>query len=75
MDSFLNLWLKNERNLSALSNFRKISILLCTILRKSFCPQGNLSILLLFLVKISAQPNTTLCVQFLDRENNDKSNT
>ena len=25
--------------------------------------------------KISAQPHTTLCIQFLDRENNDKSNT
>ena len=24
--------------------------------------------------KISAQPHTTLCVQFLDRENNDKNN-
>ena len=24
--------------------------------------------------KISAQPHTTLCIQFLDRENNDKSN-
>ena len=26
-------------------------------------------------VKISAQPHTTLCIQFLDRENNDKNNT
>ena len=25
--------------------------------------------------KISAQPHTTLCNQFLDRENNDKNNT
>ena len=25
--------------------------------------------------KISAQPHTTLCIQFLDRENNDKNNT
>ena len=25
-----------------------------------------------FAVKISAQPHTTLCIQFLDRENNDK---
>ena len=25
--------------------------------------------------KISAQPHTTLCLQFLDRENNDKNNT
>ena len=25
--------------------------------------------------KISAQPHTTLCIQFLDRENNDKKNT
>ena len=25
--------------------------------------------------KISAQPNTTLCIQFLDRESNDKNNT
>ena len=25
--------------------------------------------------KISAQPHTTLCFQFLDRENNDKNNT
>ena len=30
----------------------------------------------LFTVKvISAQPHTTLCIQFLDRENNDKNNT
>ena len=26
-------------------------------------------------VKISAQLHTTLCIQFLDRENNDKNNT
>ena len=25
--------------------------------------------------KISAQPRTTLCIQFLDRENNEKNNT
>ena len=25
--------------------------------------------------KISAQPHTTLCIQFLDRESNDKNNT
>ena len=25
--------------------------------------------------KISAQPHTTLCIQLLDRENNDKNNT
>ena len=25
--------------------------------------------------KVSAQPHTTLCIQFLDRENNDKNNT
>ena len=25
--------------------------------------------------KISTQPHMTLCIQFLDRENNDKSNT
>ena len=25
--------------------------------------------------KIFAQPHTTLCIQFLDRENNDKNNT
>ena len=25
--------------------------------------------------KISAQPHPTLCIQFLDRENNDKNNT
>ena len=25
--------------------------------------------------KISAQPHTTLCIQFLERENNDKNNT
>ena len=25
--------------------------------------------------KISAQPHTTLCIQFLNRENNDKNNT
>ena len=25
--------------------------------------------------KISAQPHITLCIQFLDRENNDKNNT
>ena len=25
--------------------------------------------------KISAQPHTTLCIQFLDRENKDKNNT
>ena len=25
--------------------------------------------------KISAQPHTTLCIHFLDRENNDKNNT
>ena len=25
--------------------------------------------------KISAQPHTSLCIQFLDRENNDKNNT
>ena len=25
--------------------------------------------------KISAQPRTTLCIQFLDSENNDKNNT
>ena len=25
--------------------------------------------------KISVQPHTTLCIQFLDRENNDKNNT
>ena len=25
--------------------------------------------------KISAQPYTTLCIQFLNRENNDKNNT
>ena len=24
--------------------------------------------------KVSAQPHTTLCIQFLDRENNDKNN-
>ena len=27
----------------------------------------------LWLVKFSAQPHTTLCIQFLDRENNDKT--
>ena len=27
-----------------------------------------------FFGKISAQPHTTLCIQFLDRENNDKNN-
>ena len=27
------------------------------------------------LSKISAQPHTTLCIQFLDRENNAKKNT
>ena len=26
-------------------------------------------------VKISAQPHTTICIQCLDRENNDKNNT
>ena len=25
--------------------------------------------------KVSAQPHTTLCIQFLDKENNDKNNT
>ena len=25
--------------------------------------------------KISAQPHTTLCIQFLNKENNDKNNT
>ena len=25
--------------------------------------------------KISTQPHTTLCIQFLDRQNNDKNNT
>ena len=25
--------------------------------------------------KISVQPHTTLCIQFLNRENNDKNNT
>ena len=25
--------------------------------------------------KISSQPHTTLCIQFLERENNDKNNT
>ena len=25
--------------------------------------------------KISAKPHTTLCIQFLDRENNEKNNT
>ena len=29
----------------------------------------------LFSGKISAQPHTTLCIQFLNRENNDKNNT
>ena len=28
-----------------------------------------------FLGKISAQPHPTLCIQFLNRENNDKNNT
>ena len=28
-----------------------------------------------FLGKISVQPHTTLCIQFLNRENNDKNNT
>ena len=28
-----------------------------------------------FAGKVSAQPHTTLCIQFLDRENNDKNNT
>ena len=27
------------------------------------------------LVKISSQPHTTLCIQFLDREKNEKNNT
>ena len=35
-------------------------------------PVGLLGLLL---GKISAQPHPTLCIQFLDRENNDKNNT
>ena len=31
--------------------------------------------LILSLGKISAQPHTALCIQFLNRENNDKNNT
>ena len=34
-----------------------------------------LEIVELFQVKISAKPHPTLCIQFLDRENNDENNT
>ena len=34
-----------------------------------------LSTIDIFLGKISAQPHSTLCIQFLNRENNDKNNT
>ena len=35
----------------------------------------NIIIIIRLESKISAQPRTTLCIQFLDRENNDKNNT
>ena len=35
----------------------------------------NIIIIVRLESKISAQPRTTLCIQFLDRENNDKNNT
>ena len=41
----------------------------------SLMPFGTLRIVERLIGKISAQPHTTLCIQFLDRENNDKNNT
>ena len=38
-------------------------------------PFGLTFLILALLGKISAQPITTLCIRFLDRENNDKNNT
>ena len=35
----------------------------------------NLYFVLKIIDKISAQPHTTLCIQFLNKENNDKNNT
>ena len=35
----------------------------------------NIIIIVRLESKISAQPRTTLCIQFLDRESNDKNNT
>ena len=35
----------------------------------------NIIIIVRLESKISSQPRTTLCFQFLDRENNDKNNT
>ena len=43
-------------------------LLSSTIENVFYCPGADKS-------KISAQPNTTLSIQFLDRENNDKNNT
>ena len=40
----------------------------CLLIKKTFNYHVNFG-------KISAQPHTTLCIQFLDRENNDKNNT
>ena len=37
------------------------------------CCRLNTFFLLILIGKISAQPRTTLCIQFLDRENNDKN--
>ena len=37
-----------------------------------FSPRGHV---ITTIGKISAQPHTTLCIQFLSRENNDKNNT
>ena len=40
----------------------------------SFDPR-SCEMLIIFLGKISAQPHPTLCIQFLNRGNNDKNNT
>ena len=41
----------------------------------SVCAKSIIPLCGIFLGKISAQPHTTLCIQFLNRENNDKNNT
>ena len=59
-----NAWLKLNAHLK-LYNFSYLSIL--TVERFFNLNSKSFG-------KISAQPHTTLCIQFLDRENNDKSN-
>ena len=67
-------------NFNTLLNLRKRLIKPYTFLWKSWTPypEGNFITLCYFrkkLGKISAQPHTTLSIQFLTRENNEKNNT